>query len=64
MDEKFKMELKALLEEEQKDHDRYCELSKQAKKDRHCTVSGILRDIARDEKTHMEAIEHIIEMED
>lgn len=64
MEDELFRQLKMLHKEEDADHQQYLELAEHAEKEEWFEIAGILRDIAHDERTHMIAIEHILEMED
>lgn len=61
--EEIYAKLKAEHESEIKDNMMYCTLSKEAEMNEMFEVSGILRDIAHEEKTHAKLLKQILDME-
>lgn len=60
VDEKVKLKLEEALKEEMADHKKYLDMAGEVADHR---IKGILCDIAHEEHTHMQALEHIMEME-
>lgn len=61
MTDALKTKLQEAHKEEIADHEKYLNLMEMAKKEG-AECSGILCDIADDERTHIEAIEHMLGM--
>lgn len=55
--------LEESIKEEMADHDKYIRLSEQAKTDGSHLACGILMDLACEEQTHANLLQHILEKE-